>query len=203
VISSVDLLISKECAGAFNLPRFYQTNKLGDQLWLELFWKQNFLNASAACFKISDNFNSLFKADLLHLQDFELWLSLARDKSIISDETKVLNYRISRNSLSQRVNRNELNDKIDMENELFSILFNQLLIFSKAQLETLFRDFISKFTKHIDGSSLVDIPKNYLIMFLLLSHNNPAVVERAKLTLIKSGDYKEFIHRIRANLRVL
>jgi glycosyltransferase involved in cell wall biosynthesis len=203
VISSVDLLVSNEYAGTFDLPRFYHSNKLGDQLWLELFWKQNFLNASAACFKFNDNFKSLFNSDLLHLQDFELWLSLARENTIISDETKVLNYRISRNSLSQRVNRNEMNDRIDMENELFSILFNQLLIFSKLQLELLFKDFISKFTKHIDDISLVDIPKNYLIMFLLLSHNNPSVVEKAKLTLTKSGDYKDFVHKIRTYLRVL
>jgi glycosyltransferase involved in cell wall biosynthesis len=202
VISSVDLLISNDHVGAHDLPKFYHTNMLGDELWSELFWRQNFLNASAACFRRRTNFNSLFKADLLYLQDYELWLSLARDNTIISDDTKVLNYRILSDSLSQRVNRKETNEKIDMETEHFSILFNQLSIFSKPQLESLFKDFISKFKIQTKNRSLVEIPKQYLIMFLLLSHNNPAIIERARLTLLQSGKFEDFMSLIRTHLRV-
>jgi glycosyltransferase involved in cell wall biosynthesis len=203
VISSVDLLVSNDYAGAYDLPKFHHTSMLGDQLWSELFWKQNFLNASAACFRRRNNFNSLFKKDLLYLQDYELWLSLARENTIISDNTKVLKYRILSDSLSQRVNRKETNEKINMEKELFSILFDQLSIFSKPQLESLFQDFIWKFKKQIKNTSMLKIPKQHLIMFLLLSHNNPAIVERAKMTLLKSGNYDDFINIIRTHLRVV
>jgi glycosyltransferase involved in cell wall biosynthesis len=167
VLNQVDLLIHSRNISANQIPNFRTSIKTGFDLFNELYWEQNFLNSSAACFRRTSNERISFDENYLHLQDFKLWLELSLRNEIIVCPEVVLKYRVISTSLSQKINQNELyvNDSNEELYRLYCYFFDKL---SLNNIIEIFGSFINEFKK-------VDEPivnKKNLIDFLLLSHNN-------------------------------
>ena len=172
VINEVENIIQGSEIDDTSISTFSTTKSIGLTFFSELFWNQNFLNASASCFSSKTNFRHLFKPNLLHLQDFDLWLKLAQQNKIISKPEKLLKYRISSTSLSQRVNKNVV-DKNAMVSELFATLFENMSELSIRELASAFGGFLNRYLRSSARAHVMLAEKSFLIYFLLLSHNNP------------------------------
>jgi hypothetical protein len=170
VVNHVDLYIEFPNIQTNHIPKFRKTNETGFNLFYELFWHQNFLNASASCFRHSGNLPYIFDETLLHLQDFKLWMEFSLKNQIIVSPEVVLRYRVSPSSLSQKVN--QIRDNInDSNEELFKLYLEFFENLSLKDIVNVFDPFISTFKKR----SFELISKDDLIKFLLLSHNNPYI----------------------------
>ena len=187
IINQVDLIIQSETLPENQIPKFKSSSKTGLGLFEDLFWSQNFLNASATCFRNGTNSIPKFDESLIHLQDYKLWMELCLKNEIIINSEVVLGYRVMENSLSQKVNKFKFNFN-DSNEELFvvfSTLFHRLDL---VEIMNIFNPFIEKFKK-IDSSfnSKID-----LVNFLLLSHNNTYIHEKVTDQLNKDGSVDLF-----------
>jgi glycosyltransferase involved in cell wall biosynthesis len=173
VLNQVDLLIQSRHVPANQIPNFRTSKKTGFDLFSELYWEQNFLNASAACFRHTSNEQISFDENYLHLQDFKLWLELSLKNEIIVSHEVVLKYRVISTSLSQKVNQNEFksNDSNEELYELYCYFFKDL---SLKTIVEIFGSFINEYK--ITDSQITD--KQNLVKFLLLSHNNTYLHKR-------------------------
>ena len=167
VVNQVDLLIQSRNIAANQIPNFRTSMKTGFDLFNELYWEQNFLNASAACFKRISNERISFDENYLHLQDFKLWLELSLKNEIIVSHEVVLKYRVISTSLSQKINQNKLHVD-DSNEELFRLYCSFFDRLSLNNIIEIFGSFINEFKKVDD----IIVNKKNLIEFLLLSHNN-------------------------------
>ena len=201
VINDVTYLFQHPEIDDHLVPNFQSTEAVGLQLFRELFWKQNFLNASAACFRGNIKFQDLFDGGVLHLQDYDLWLKLSFSNKILSKPDKLLRYRISNSSLSQQVNQRAA-DKQLMIKELFSILYSNLSELSVSEINHTFQEFLIRYSKQILEIGDSNKYKNYFIYFLILSHNNDELRTYALYHLQKTGIIVEFGQFVKDYFRV-
>lgn len=167
VVNQVELLIQTNDISTNQIPKFRSSIKTGIDLFNDLYWSQNFLNASAACFRGSSKKFIRFDEKFLHLQDFKLWLELSLKNRLIVSPEIVLKYRIIPTSLSQQINQNNFN--INKSNEELYTLYSSFLDYlSLEDIIKIFRTFIHEFK--LNELPLTD--KDNLIKFLLVSHNN-------------------------------
>jgi glycosyltransferase involved in cell wall biosynthesis len=166
------------------IPKFHELKGYEVSIFSNLFWNQNFLNASAVCFNMEYLNSETFSTELRHLADFELWLKLSLEDRLLLDKRKILTYRISSNSLSQLVNHDK-NEECRVEREL-SIVYKyitELLNFNMIK-----KHFIH-FLKKFDLKDLDLIDTEFYKMLILFSHNNPIVqkvaLEYAGLTKVQ------------------
>ncbi len=169
-------------------------------LFNSLFWNQNFLNASCACFSKNINFENLFDPNFLYLQDFDLWLRLASTDKIISKKEKLLKYRVTSTSLSQNVNQ-DLYKNESMHTELFLVLTKNLSEFSTAEIYSIFEDYIVEFSRPLSNLKTSLESRSFLITFLLLSHNNPILRNLALRKLQREGMVDKFRFFVYENFR--
>lgn len=200
VINDVDYIIQDQKKYSDFTSTCKSTESVGLNLFKELFWQQNFLNASAACFSNNGNFEKLFNPNFLHLQDFDLWLRLSSKNQIISKPEKLLSYRILNTSLSQRVN-NKLVDKSSMEAELFNTLFQNLSELSDFQFFETFSEFLNKYSNSNLSKNLSAEERTFMIYFLILSHNNSFLRSLAQSELQKKGLFDKFHLFVKSNFR--
>ena len=200
VINDVEYLIQDFGVLDNHISTFLSTNETGLDLFKNLFWKQNFLNASCACFSKDINFDKLFNPDLLYLQDFDLWLKLSIEDKIISRPEKLLKYRISNTSLSQSVNQKSV-VKQSMHAELFQVLFNTLSEMSVYKLDGIFGYFLASYSKSTNYLQSSEEVKYFLIYFLLLSHNNAELRKYVVADLQTKGLTKKFMLFMKNNFR--
>lgn len=173
VLNQVNLLVQSRNISANQIPNFRTSKKTGFDLFNELYWEQNFLNASAACFRRTSNELISFDENYLHLQDFKLWLELSLKNEIIVSHEVVLKYRVISTSLSQKINQNVFKSE-DSNEELYNLycyFFNE---FSLNTILEIFGSFINEFK--ISDSQITD--KQNLVRFLILSHNNSYLHKR-------------------------
>ena len=179
VINDVSYLIQHPEIDNYLVPNFQATDAVSLQLFRDLFWKQNFLNASAACFRGNLKFENLFDGGVLHLQDYDLWLKLSFNNKILSKPDKLLKYRVSNTSLSQQVNQ-RFADKQLMIEEMFYVLYKNLYELSVSEINYTFQEFLLQYSKPILEIGDASKYKIYIIYFLILSHNNVDLRNNAK-----------------------
>jgi glycosyltransferase involved in cell wall biosynthesis len=188
LVSNVEFLFEDRNHDPSKVPTFYNPQKTGPNLFELLFWKQNFLNASTAFFRRIPNISNLFDKRYLYLQDYDLWLRLSlQDKLIISDDV-VLDYRISQHSLSQRSGVTESIENAQLNKELSSLLSENLNSLSLSDIQIIFGKFIHRYSKKLSQPC----PRNLLIHFLLLSHNNPDIQDFALAQIEESIGFENF-----------
>ena len=200
VVNDIEYLVQDSSIDTRSISTFHTSKSTGLNLFTELVWKQNFLNASCACFSKNVDFDNLFAPKLLFLQDYDLWLRMSRQNSIVSKSEKLLKYRISNTSLTQSVNNNSLKNKT-MHLELFSILFHNLSEMSLLDFHDIFGEFINNYSK-----SLIDLGSSFnsdkfFIYFLILSHNNMNLKNLVHLDLQRRGLTQEFNRFLQENFR--
>jgi glycosyltransferase involved in cell wall biosynthesis len=182
VINQVNLIIQSENLHENQIPKFKSSSKTGLALFEELFWTQNFLNASAACFRLGANSIPKFDESLIHLQDYKLWMELCLKNEILINSEIVLGYRVMENSLSQKVNHFKLNLN-DSNEELFVVFSSFFDRLDLVEIINIFNPFIEKFKKNdLSFNSKID-----LVNFLLLSHNNTFIHKKVIDQLHKNG----------------
>lgn len=202
VVNDIEYLVQNSSIDNESISTFQVSHSTGLDLFKELFWKQNFLNASSACFSKNLNFDNLFAPNLLFLQDYDLWLRMSRQNKIISKSEKLLKYRILNTSLSQSVNRNSIKNNA-MHLELFNILFHNLSELSFSDFHNIFNDFINhySYSKSFKNLDSINDSNKLLIYFIILSHNNAHLKNFALLDLQKQGLTQEFSRFIQENFR--
>ena len=200
VVNDIEYLVQDSSIDTEFFPTFHVTNSTGINLFKDLIWKQNFLNASCACFSKNVNFDNLFSPKLLFLQDYNLWLRLSRSNDIVSKPEKLLKYRISKTSLSQSVNDNSLRNET-MTWELFNIMFHNLSEMSFSDFHEVFGDFINNYSKYLFNLRDSINSKKSLIFFLILSHNNNTLRNLVLLYLQREGLSQEFTRFLQDNFR--
>lgn len=168
VINSVNVFSDDKSINLSNIPKFSYANVKGSELFKALFWRQNFLNASASCFRKSKIGDNLFDSRFLYLQDYKLWLDLCIKDEIGVGSEFVLDYRVSANSLSQKVNKDYFDSRSRMIDELFEINLKGLDSLTLYDIIKLFNEQIHSYQK----LNLEGIKKSSLIFFLLMSHQN-------------------------------
>ena len=168
VINSVNVFSDDKSVNLSNIPKFSHSNVTGSELFKEMFWKQNFLNASASCFRKSNIGDNLFDSRFLYLQDYKLWLDLCINNEIEVGSELVLDYRVSTNSLSQKVNKDYLDSRSRMLDELLEINIEALDSLTNYDIMNLFNEQLQSYQK----LDLSEIKKSSLIFFLLMSHQN-------------------------------
>ncbi len=126
------------------------------------------MNASASCFKKSKIGDNLFDSRFLYLQDYKLWLDLCINNEIAVGSELVLDYRVSANSLSQKVNKDYFDSRSKMLDELLKINVEALESLTQNNIMKLFNKHIQSYQK----MDLSEINKSSLIFFLLMSHQN-------------------------------
>ena len=192
LVSDVEFLFEDRNHDPNKVPSFYNPKKRGKALFEFLFWKQNFLNASTAFFRRIPNLGNLFDKRFIFLQDYDLWLRLSlQDKLIISDDV-VLNYRISRHSLSQISGVAESIENAQLNKELFLLLSEYLENLELSEIQKIFGDFIVRYSKKLSDPC----PKELLILFLLMSHNNPDIQDIALEQINKFIGFDNFTTKI-------
>lgn len=195
VINGVKVFTDDETVNLINLPQFRYSNLQGLKLFKELYWKENFLNASASCFRKSHITQKLFDNEFLYLQDYKLWMNLCMNNTVIVGEELVLDYRVTSASLSQKVNKNNLDSKFKMIEELFDINSKAIEALNLPVIIELFCDEISKYQK----SDIRKIDKQSLIFFLLMSHNNPGLRLKALQSFRKMDIYPRILEDLKEN----
>ncbi len=130
-----------------------------------LLWHQNYINASAVlCDK---NSNLLMNPILLQLQDFELWLRVAKLNSIHLSSEVVLSYRMTADSLSQRVRQGSMKELSRTELELTMIYETFLFSLNDKELKSLLETYWLQF-------DIFKAKPNKItsIIIFCLTHNN-------------------------------
>jgi glycosyltransferase involved in cell wall biosynthesis len=200
VVNDIEYLIQDSSMDGRSISTFHATESTGLDLFKELVWKQNFLNASCACFSKNINFDNLFAPKLLFLQDYDLWLRMSRQNSIISKSEKLLKYRISSTSLSQSVNNNSLKNEA-MHLELFNILFHNLSKISLSDFCGIFGEFIKNYSKNFTNLGSSTYLNEFLIYFVIMSHNNTNLKNLVLLELKRQDLIQEFNRFLQENFR--
>lgn len=190
VVSQVNLFSESDITN-YSTPQFKITKKRGIELFKELFWHQNFLNASAACFRKEQLYPNLFKTKYLYLQDFDLWMDLSLKNKIGVSDQVVLNYRVSSTSLSQSVN-DSIEKLHDMTNELFEIMLTKLQLINYDSLIKIFYQNIKPFLRSNLDKSDIDL----LIIFLMLSHRNYNLNQFTIQYILDKYEKNEFLSKL-------
>ena len=171
VVSNVDLLIENPNFEQGRIPVFLNSNLKNLELYRSLFWNQNYLNASSAFFRRNIREYELFSNKYLFLQDYDLWLRLSLVGKISMMQDRLLWYRVTSSSLSQIASIENTQENLRLQQELFDILKTSLDVMDRKIFEIVFSSFIQKFNK----VEINQIDKNFLIHFILLSHNNVSI----------------------------
>jgi hypothetical protein len=181
-----------------NVPRFHHSKSEHLDLFKELFFRLNFINASAVCFRNNHFMKDFFSLKYLFLQDYHLWLNLSRNNKLAIDDEIVLNYRVTVNSLSQQVNRQSDNFKEVMNKELFDILFSSLENLPFNLLLKVFDEEIGNYRRY----ELEDSTRDTIIYFILLSHNSYDVRESALHFLRKRDNFSIICEELKNFFRI-
>jgi glycosyltransferase involved in cell wall biosynthesis len=200
VINDIEIIGNDPKIDENLISNFIVSKSVGIDLFTELFWKQNFFNASAACFTNILNFENLFNPCFIFLQDYDLWLRMSIRNEIISRPEKVLKYRVLSSSLSQRVNQ-KLQDKNLMLSELFEILIQNFQQISMKDLDHFFQEYFLQYSKSYFRPIKFEDRKIDLIYFLVLSHNNYDLRRFAYTEMKKRGDLGNFKKFMSENFR--
>jgi glycosyltransferase EpsE len=198
VANTVNVFTTGDSLLRKNVPHFNYSDSEHLDLFKELFFSLNFINASAVCFRNSNLMKDFFSIKYLFLQDYHAWLNLSLKNKLALDNELVLDYRVTINSLSQQVNGPSNHFKEVMNKELFDILYSSLENLPFNLLLEIFNKEIGNYRK----SELDDSARVAIIYYILLSHNSYDVRESTLHFLRKRDNFAVICKEIENFFRV-